>query len=101
MTLLVVSQCFLLLSRHGFTGEVYVLGNGKRIAIRFGLRQREKAVEEGTLSTSEETFEPVDRLGGRQIYGVQQVQILHRKSAFDMNKGTLDRTKKDRISSRS
>lgn len=42
---------------------------------------------------SEATFEPVDRLGGGRIRGVQQVQALRWESTFDMNKETSGQTR--------
>ena len=87
MTLLVVSQCFLplFLSRHGYAGEIRVLGDGERAALRVGLRERdEKAGEEDTVSTREAAIESVDRVRGGQVSRVQQVQTLRGESASDL-----------------
>lgn len=43
------------------------------------------------MSTSGATFKSVDRFGGGQVRGMQQVQALRWKSTSDMNKGTPDR----------
>lgn len=59
--------------------EIGVLRDGERAALRAGLRERdEKAREEDAVPPREAAIEPVYRVRGGEISGVQQVQTLRR-----------------------
>lgn len=65
--------------------EIRVLRDGERAALRAGLRERdEKTREEDAVPPREAAIEPVYRVRGGEIPGVQQVQTLRRQSAVNL-----------------